>query len=208
MATAKAYWLILFSAIVTTMACENNVQEVTALTRKVQEIEEGKNIKGLFSRSGNLAAYLTAPRMQRVKGDTPYVDFPQTIHVDFYDNNRQLQNVVTAKFARYYEGLNKVFLKDSVVVYNMVGDTLLCQTLWWHQADEMFFTEDSVYIRSLTRKLRGTGFRAKSDFSRYTIDNVAGPVQLPAEGADSTMPTTNSAKPAALNTKPTVIAPQ
>ena len=207
MASATTYWLILCSAVVTTMACENNVQEVTALTRKVQEVEEGKNIKGLFSRSGNLSAYLTAPRMQRVKGDTPYVDFPQTIHVDFYNNNRQLESVVTAKFARYYEGLNQVFLKDSVVVYNMSGDTLLCQTLWWHQAEELFFTKDSVYIHGLTRNLRGTGFRAKSDFSKYTIDNVAGPVQLPAEGADSTAVTADTLKPS-VNTKPTVAKPR
>ncbi|MCA0382557.1 MAG: LPS export ABC transporter periplasmic protein LptC [Bacteroidetes bacterium] len=207
MATSKAYWLIICSAIVIATACENNVQEVTALTRKVQEVEEGKNIKAIFSRSANLAAYLTAPTMQRVKGDTQYVDFPNTIHVDFYNDLRVLQNVVTAKFARYYEGLNKVFLKDSVVVYNMVGDTLLCQTLWWNQTEELFYTDDSVYIRSLTRNLRGTGFRSKSDFSKYTIDNVVGPVLLPGETADSSATPVDTLKPV-LNSKPTVAKPQ
>ncbi|MCC6760578.1 MAG: LPS export ABC transporter periplasmic protein LptC [Chitinophagaceae bacterium] len=207
MATSKAYWLIICSAIVIATACENNVQEVTALTRKVQEVEEGKNIKAIFSRSANLAAYLTAPTMQRVKGDTQYVDFPNTIHVDFYNDLRVLQNVVTAKFARYYEGLNKVFLKDSVVVYNMVGDTLLCQTLWWNQTEELFYTDDSVYIRSLTRNLRGTGFRSKSDFSKYTIDNVVGPVLLPGETADSSATPVDTLKPV-VNSKPTVAKPQ
>jgi LPS export ABC transporter protein LptC len=207
MATSKAYWLIICSAIVIVAACENNVQEVTALTRKVQEVEEGKNIKAIFSRSANLAAYLTAPTMQRVKGDTQYVDFPNTIHVDFYNDLRVLQNVVTAKFARYYEGLNKVFLKDSVVVYNMVGDTLLCQTLWWNQTEELFYTDDSVYIRSLTRNLRGTGFRSKSDFSKYTIDNVVGPVLLPGETADSSATPVDTLKPV-VNSKPTVVKPQ
>ncbi|WP_416439538.1 LPS export ABC transporter periplasmic protein LptC [Phnomibacter sp. MR] len=207
MATSKAYWLIICSAIVIATACENNVQEVTALTRKVQEVEEGKNIKAIFSRSANLAAYLTAPTMQRVKGDTQYVDFPNTIHVDFYNDLRVLQNVVTAKFARYYEGLNKVFLKDSVVVYNMVGDTLLCQTLWWNQTEELFYTDDSVYIRSLTRNLRGTGFRSKSDFSKYTIDNVVGPVLLPGETADSSAAPVDTLKPV-VNSKPTVAKPQ
>lgn len=207
MATSKAYWLIICSAIVIATACENNVQEVTALTRKVQEVEEGKNIKAIFSRSANLAAYLTAPTMQRVKGDTQYVDFPNTIHVDFYNDLRVLQNVVTAKFARYYEGLNKVFLKDSVVVYNMVGDTLLCQTLWWNQTEELFYTDDSVYIRSLTRNLRGTGFRSKSDFSKYTIDNVMGPVLLPGETADSSATPVDTLKPV-VNSKPTVAKPQ
>ena len=207
METSKAYWLIICSAIVIATACENNVQEVTALTRKVQEVEEGKNIKAIFSRSANLAAYLTAPTMQRVKGDTQYVDFPNTIHVDFYNELRVLQNVVTAKFARYYEGLNKVFLKDSVVVYNMVGDTLLCQTLWWNQTEELFYTDDSVYIRSLTRNLRGTGFRSKSDFSKYTIDNVVGPVLLPGETADSLATPVDTLKPL-VNSKPTVAKPQ
>lgn len=175
-------------------ACENNPAEVNALSRQVIEVEEGKNIKAIFSQSGNRKAYLTAPAMSRVKGDTPYVEFPKTIFVEFYNEQQQLQNVVKAKYARYFEMLGKVFLRDSVVVYNTSGDTLLCKTLWWNQNEENFYTDDTVIINTLTQQLRGTGFWAKSDFSKYTIRNTVGTVLLPGETADSSKLPADSSK--------------
>jgi LPS export ABC transporter protein LptC len=180
--------LLLLSAMFCLLlaACENNPAEVNALSRKVIEVEEGKNIKAIFSQSGNRKAYLTAPAMMRVKADTQYVEFPKTIFVEFYNEQQQLQNVVKAKYARYFELLGKVFLRDSVVVFNTSGDTLHCKTLWWNQNDENFYTDDTVVINTRTQQLQGTGFWAKSDFSKYTIRNTVGTVLLPGETADST----------------------
>jgi LPS export ABC transporter protein LptC len=180
--------LLLLSAMFCLLlaACENNPAEVNALSRKVIEVEEGKNIKAIFSQSGNRKAYLTAPAMMRVKADTQYVEFPKTIFVEFYNEQQQLQNVVKAKYARYFELLGKVFLRDSVVVFNTSGDTLHCKTLWWNQNEENFYTDDTVVINTRTQQLQGTGFWAKSDFSKYTIRNTVGTVLLPGETADST----------------------
>lgn len=175
-------------------ACENNPAEVNALSRRVVEVEEGKNIKAIFSQSGNRKAYLTAPAMTRVKADTQYVEFPKTIFVEFYNEQQQLQNVVKAKYARYFELLGKVFLRDSVVVYNTSGDTLHCRTLWWNQNEENFYTDDTVVINTRTQQLQGTGFWAKSDFSKYTIRNTVGTVLLPGEAADSTKSPADSSK--------------
>jgi LPS export ABC transporter protein LptC len=178
-----------------TAGCENNPQEIAALTKKVVEVEEGKNIKGIFSQSANLKAYLTAPLMLRVKADTMYVEFPASIRVEFYNETRQLQNVVHAKYARYLEGIGKVFLRDSVVVYNMSGDTLHCKTLWWNQMEEIFYTDDSVLVNTITQNIRGTGFWAKSDFSKYTITNTVGSVLMPGQMGDSATSPIDSAKP-------------
>lgn len=175
-------------------ACENNPEEVNALSRKVIEVEEGKNIKAIFSQSGNRKAYLTAPAMSRVKADTQYVEFPKTIFVEFYNEQQQLQNVVKAKYARYFEQMGKVFLRDSVVVYNTSGDTLHCKTLWWNQNEENFYTDDTVVINTRTQQLQGTGFWAKSDFSKYTIRNTVGTVLLPDETSDSTQTSADSSK--------------
>lgn len=181
-------------------ACENNPRDIDALSRKVTEVETGKNIKGLFSQSGQRKAYLTAPVMKRVKADTLYADFPNSIHVDFFDAGNRLQNVVQAKFARYYETMGKVLLKDSVMVYNMTGDTLHCHTLWWDQAGELFYTDDSVTVNTLTQNIRGTGFSAKSDFSKYTILNTVGSVLMPGNSPD-TVPATPVATPGRTDLK-------
>ena len=38
---------------------------------------------------------------------------------------------MTAKYGIYYDNLNKVFLRDSVMVINKEGDTLRTPELWW-----------------------------------------------------------------------------
>jgi LPS export ABC transporter protein LptC len=188
--TIVCYLLGCIGCTILLAACENNPQEVNALTRKVIEVEEGKNIKALFTQSGNRKAYLTAPFMSRVKADTVYVEFPRSIHIDFYDDQSQLQNVVTAKYARYFELMGKVFLRDSVVVTSVAGDTLHCKSLWWIQNEEAFYTEDSVVINTKTQQLNGSGLRAKSDFSKYTILNSKGMVDLTDMNTDSSRPAT------------------
>jgi LPS export ABC transporter protein LptC len=174
-------------------ACENDPQEVDALSRKVIEVEEGKNIEAIFSQSASLKAILKAPLMNRVKDDTLYVEFPKSLYVEFFDEEEKLQNVVKARYARYFESQGLVFLRDSVMVYNIAGDTLHCKTLWWNQSQEIFYTDDSVVINTPMQQLRGTGFWAKSDFTKYTIRNTIGTVVIPEEArADSSG--TDSAK--------------
>ena len=166
-------------ALLALQGCENDPEEVEALSKKVIEVETGRNIQGIFSQTATLKAVLTAPEMLRVRGDTIYVEFPASIHVDFYNEEGVLESVVEARYAKYLEAFGKVLLQDSVLVYNFKGDTLRSKSLWWVQQEERFFTEDSVWIRTPTQRIDGTGLTAKADFSQYTILNARGPVEVP-----------------------------
>jgi LPS export ABC transporter protein LptC len=187
------------AAVLFLWACENNPEEVKALTRKVQLAEEGRNVKALFSQTAHIKAYLTAPQMLRVRADTIYAEFPKSIHVDFYKEDNSLESVVQAKYGKYFEALGKVFLRDSVLVYNLTGDTLRCNTLWWDQNLEMFYTTDSVTVKTIAQQLTGTGFRAKSNLTAYTIDNTKGIVALPDQLGNAAPPAPDSSKPVIPN---------
>lgn len=160
-------------------ACENDPAEIEAMNAKVEDIEEGRNISGVFSQAGELKATLKAPLMYRVKGDTVYAEFPQSVLVYFYKDTATIESVVTAHYAKYFEQFAKVYLRDSVVVYNMLGDTLFAKDLWWDQGAQIFYTYDSVRISTPTQRLRGTAFRSKADFTGQTIENAVGDVELP-----------------------------
>jgi LPS export ABC transporter protein LptC len=86
---------------------------------------------------------------------------------------------VKARYAKYYETLSKVYLRDSVVVYNTTGDTLTCNDLWWDQNKGVFYTDNAVVIRTKTQQLNGSGLWALSNFSKYTIKNTTGIVDIP-----------------------------
>lgn len=175
-------WFALSTAVACIFSsCENTPEDVNALSKKVTEVEEGTKITAIFSQNAKLHAKLFAPTMLRSRGDTLYTEFPKSILVNFYEDSIKLQNVVKSKYAKYYETEGKVFLKDSVVVYNMKGDTLLAKTMWWDQNLGIFYSTDSVRVISLTQQYVGSGIWAKSDFSKYSIQNAKGVLDLPEQ---------------------------
>ncbi|MES2648279.1 MAG: LPS export ABC transporter periplasmic protein LptC [Bacteroidota bacterium] len=161
------------------MACENDAGEVTSFNRKTVEVEEGRDIVGSFSQAAVQKAKLVAPLMYRVKADSPYTEFPKSIHVDFYKPDHSIESVVKARYGKYFDNLGKVYLKDSVIVYNTTGDTLYCDDLWWDQNANVFYTDKKVVIHTKTQQLNGSGLWALANFSRYIIKNTTGIVDIP-----------------------------
>jgi len=172
--------LLIFTTLFLGLAgCENDPNEVAALNKKTVEIEEGHNIIGTFSQSAVQKAQLTAPLMLRVKADSPYTEFPKSIHVNFYKPDNSIESTVKARYAKYFETLGKVYLRDSVVVFNTTGDTLYCNDLWWDQSANIFYTDKEVVIHTSTQQLNGSGLWALANFSKYTIRNTTGIVAIP-----------------------------
>lgn len=151
------------------LSCENDMRDVQNFNRKSLGIEEGKNIESYLSQDGKVKAKLTAPLMLRYLQDTPKVEFPKTLHVDFYDDSTNIESKLFAKYGRYMENENKVFLRDSVVVFNMTGDTLFCKELYWDQLKATFYTDKNVIIHKPDQKVYGSGLIADQSFKWFTI---------------------------------------
>lgn len=154
------------------LSCENKMEDVQKFSKKTISVEEGKGIESYLSQQGKVKARLTAPLMLRYQTDTPKVEFPNSLHVDFYNDSTQIESKLFAKFGRYLESENKVFLKDSVVVFNMLGDTLFCKELYWDQAKGKFYTDKNVIIHKRDQKVYGKGMEADQDFKNFTIKKV------------------------------------
>lgn len=156
-------------------SCENDIKEVNNLLSKQTGIEEAVDVTSYMSQQGKVKAKLRSPYMLRYQADSPYVEFPRTLHVDFYDDSTKVESTVDALYARYREYESKVLLKDSVVVINIQkGDTLKTNELWWDQTTEEFFTDKPVRIYQSDKTIFGKGLRAKQDFSSYDIFNITG----------------------------------
>jgi LPS export ABC transporter protein LptC len=162
-------------------SCENDPAEIDAMTKPTREVEEARDIKANFSQSGKMKAILEAPLMYRVKSDTIYTEFPKSIFVTFYNDSGTVDNIVKAKYARYFDLLRKVYMRDSVVVYNIKGDTLYAQDLWWDQNSEVFYSDNPVKVHRGMDRIDGDGIWAKSNLSKITIKNARGPVAIPED---------------------------
>lgn len=165
------------------MACENNEAEVRSLTQKTIAVEEGTQIETFYSQGGILKARLTAPVMRRFQTDSPYIEFPKSLHVDFYNTKtRQLESQLNARYGKYRETENKVLLRDSVEVFNVKGDTLRCPELWWEQSKQQFYTTKPVRIHTRDKVIYGNkGMVAGQDFTWWEIFSSSGSILVPSD---------------------------
>ena len=158
-------------------ACENNVNDVKELSRRAPGIEEGKNIESFISQNGRIKAKLTSPLLLRYQGDSMRkTEFPNTLHVDFFDSLMRVESQLFAKYGRYLPNDSKVFLKDSVIIFNTKGDTLYSNELYWDQSLGQFYTNTPVVlVQNYPYKQKGryaNGFRSNQDLTDITFFNV------------------------------------
>jgi LPS export ABC transporter protein LptC len=180
---------IIFAALITgcffISGCENDLKKVDNLLQKKTGVEEARQIESYLSEAGRVKARLLSPLMRRYMVDSSFMEFPNSLHVDFYDDSIKIESTLDAKYAKYLESQKKIFLKDSVMVINLQsGDTLKSRELWWDQNKEEFYTDKPAELRQRNGNIlyHRNGLRAAQDLSwRETYGN-SGRVTASEEG--------------------------
>jgi LPS export ABC transporter protein LptC len=169
------------------LSCENDMKQVEALGKKKIGVEEAYNVESYLSEDAKVKAKLKAPLMLRTQTDTPLTEFPKTLHVDFYNDSIEVESQLFAKYGRYLQNDNKVYLRDSVIVFNITGDTLRTEELFWDQDAQSFYTDKKVTIHKPHNEvIDGIGMTAKQDLTDITIKNIQPNTRLFV--SDSTLP--------------------
>lgn len=165
------------------VSCENSQEEIDRWTKNKVMQEEAIKVESYMSQGGVMKAKLTAPLMLRVMADTQYVEFPQSLHVDFFDDSTRIETWLDAKYGKYFENHSKVYLRDSVVVITLKGDTLRCHDLWWDQNKEIFYTDSVATYRSPGNDITGgKGMEASQDLKMVKFRSPLGTVQISDTG--------------------------
>jgi lipopolysaccharide export system protein LptC len=163
--------------------CENDQKQIEALTKNKVLIEEARNMEAYLSQEGIIKAKLKSPIMLHYEKDTSFAEFPNTLHVDFFDSTAKIESWLDSKYGKYFESQNKVFLRDSVVAISVKGDTLHTTELWWDQKKEKFYTEKEYQLNTKTQKIHGLkGLEATQDFKEITFNEPAGTVKVSDNG--------------------------
>lgn len=172
---AAFFWGCFFFA-----GCENDLDKVKAGQERKPAIEEAFKIQSLLSQNGVLKAKLIAPYMLRYSLDTSYLEFTKTLHVNFYDSLGTVESQVDALYGKYLETQSKVYLRDSVVVFNIKGDTLRSPELWWNQNTKKFYTDKHIRLHTKDKRLYGgKGFEADQDLKHWSIFQPTGVLGVP-----------------------------
>jgi len=180
----KTFFLIsLVAGLMPIAGCENTQKDIDTWTKDVVLTEEAINIESMLSQNGELRATLKAPLMRRVFEDTVFAEFPNSLYCAFYNNNKQVESTLTSKYGKYYENLGKVYLRDSVVVITVKGDTLKSPDLWWDQNLKKFFTDKYATYHAPGKQLYGTvGLEATQDLSSIIFKKPVGTILVNDSG--------------------------
>ena len=171
---------VFFLAIFLLTGCENDEKLIKDLTDNKVMVEEARNIESFLSQDGKLKARLTAPLMLLVLDDTMYIEFPNSLHCDFYDDSARRETWLDCKYGKYFENEGKVYLRDSVVVINTKGDTLRSPDLWWDQNKKIFYTDNPATYHGINRKIYGEkGLVATQDLTSIIFNSPTGEVKVP-----------------------------
>ena len=185
MITEKKYFKISAAVIIGCFflwSCENKLEDVQQLNSKDVGKDTARNVVVRYSIGAKKKAVLTAPVMYRVQASENYTEFPNTVHVDFFnEKGDSIDSRLDAKYAKYKDAEGIVFLKDSVKVINTLGDTLYCDELYWNRAkkDQEFYTEKPVRIRTRKQIIDGIGMDARQDFKEWHIVKPVGFIKVP-----------------------------
>ena len=164
----------------TLVRCENDPEVVNRTNERKPNIEEALKIESYLSSNGHIRAKMVAPYMKRFMLDTSYLEFPRSLHVNFFDSTGKVESQVDALYGKYLETQSKVYLRDSVVAFNIKGDTLRTPDLWWDQNTKKFYTDKVVRFKSASKIIYGgKGFEADQDLSHYTIFQPTGIIVVP-----------------------------
>jgi LPS export ABC transporter protein LptC len=163
-------------------SCGNSDEELNKYNSKSLGVEEIKNADINYTLGGKSKAKLLSPLMLKVQDVSPYVEFPKSLHVDFFNETGAIDSRLDALYGKFFEQESKVFLKDSVKVINVLGDTLYCNELWWdrNRRGNEFYTDKPVRIRRKMEIINGTGMQADQNFKNWVILNPSqGVMRIP-----------------------------
>jgi LPS export ABC transporter protein LptC len=179
----RLYTAALITSCCFVCGCENEQSVIDEWTKDKKMVEEIIQVESYFSEGGKMKSKLTAPLMLRVQSDTQYVEFPNSLHADFYDDSARIESRLDALYGKYYESYNKVYLRDSVVVVSVKGDTLRCHDLWWDQGKGIFYTDSIATYRSPGNDITGgKGMEATQDFKSVTFKYPMGSMKIAGSG--------------------------
>lgn len=179
----KSLIAAIFFGCIFLQSCENDATKVKNLTTKKTGIEEAREVLVNYTISGKTKAILQSPLMLNVQESVPYVEFPKTLNVDFFNDSGKIESKMFARYGKYNQNQSVVFLRDSVIVINIEkGDTLYCKELNWdrNRTGTEFYTDKAVRIRTKTEVIDGMGMESSQDFKNWHILQSVGTISVPA----------------------------
>ena len=100
--------------------------------------------------------------------------FEEGVYLEKYDNKLNIEAIITADTAYYYDKQELWELRGNVHIENEQDEQFDTQLLFWNQKSKEVYSDLYIRIRQQKRIITGIGFTSNQDFTKYTIKKTQG----------------------------------
>lgn len=163
------------------VSCENDIQKIQSLAELEMPDLSGENAEIIYTDSSRLQLKLSTPSLKQYsKADRPYIEFPEGIYVEFYDDSTQIETIISANHAFYFTEEKFWEAKGNVVVNNLFkGEKLNSEELFWNETEKIIYSNSYSRIETTDGTFYGqNGFESNERFSRWKLKGSKGTVNF------------------------------
>ncbi len=165
--------LLIFLSVLVIFACSNDMEVLNKIIDPDEEPDlTATNIELFYTDSARLQMKLEAPLVkQYVEAQKPRDEFPEGIHVWFYEKTGELKAEITANWA-IQDHTTKIWeAKSNVVLINEEGAKLETEQMFWDQNKAIVYSDKFTKYTTKTGTVATgkNGMFAKQDFSQWRL---------------------------------------
>ena len=108
------------------------------------------------------------------KLDPSMWSFEEGIYLEKFDNELNIEAIIQADTAYYYDKQELWELRGNVHIENEQDEEFDTQLLFWNQQTKRVYSDLYIRIRQQKRIITGVGFTSNQDFTNYTIKQTQG----------------------------------
>ncbi|MFW5645346.1 MAG: LPS export ABC transporter periplasmic protein LptC [Bacteroidota bacterium] len=164
-------------------SCENDIEKIKSLTDPSELPNvRAKTVEIIYTDSSELEMILEAPSIKQFNKDVdrrPHIEFPEGIHVKFYDDSMNIESEITANYAIYYQDDKLWEAKGNVVAHNIEKGKLNTEVLFWDENKELIYSNTFSRIETEDGTFYGQdGFESNQRFTKWRLKGSRGTVNI------------------------------
>ena len=151
-------------------------EDIPTLTSKETEI--------IYTDSAKLKVIINAPLVSRFgEKENPFWEFPEGIHVRFFDENEQLESIISSRYAIYHVEKNLWEARNSVKAKNLKkNEQLNTEQLFWDEKKQLIYSTKFSRVENEDGIFFGEGgFEANQNFTWWKLKGSSGTVNYKDE---------------------------
>ena len=164
--------LIMLSLALIFLSCTNDMEIIKKfIDEEIEPDLVAENVELLYSDSARLQMRLITPLVKQFSSSTEQRrEFPEGIHVWFYENTGELKAEITANWAKHDIETELWEARSDVVLTNAEGQKLETEQLFWDRNKAEIYSVKYTKITNPDGTVAtGDTFTSNQDFSKWRL---------------------------------------